>query len=271
MGWGVQSTTLAFMSALGELPKLDYVIHSDTTWEREETYKYAEEYTPFLEQHGIKIITTSDPKTAQAILNPERKHSLYTPVFTQKEGASYKGDRLGKLRRTCTDNWKIQPLKLKLREILAELGLKPTDGVIQMWLGISKDEWHRAKNSEVKYIENEFPLLDKKMSRNDCVAWLKAKGFKVPKKFSCSICVFHSEKVWDEMKRENGKDWETAVWFDNEIRDLRPGYVLFLHKSGKPLEQAVNIPEDQGQVQSEMFGEDLLEEGGCKIAGFCGA
>lgn len=31
LGWGVQSWSLAAMAALGEIPRVDYAIHADTT------------------------------------------------------------------------------------------------------------------------------------------------------------------------------------------------------------------------------------------------
>ena len=37
LGWGIQSTTLAAMMALDEIPRVDYVVHADTTHERAET------------------------------------------------------------------------------------------------------------------------------------------------------------------------------------------------------------------------------------------
>lgn len=45
LGWGVQSWVLVAMSALGELPKVDFAIHSDTTWERSATYDFAQQWT----------------------------------------------------------------------------------------------------------------------------------------------------------------------------------------------------------------------------------
>ena len=41
LGWGVQSWALAAMVALGELEPVDFAIHSDTTWERSDTYQFA--------------------------------------------------------------------------------------------------------------------------------------------------------------------------------------------------------------------------------------
>lgn len=43
LGWGVQSWTLAAMSALNELPRVDAAIHADTTHERGATYLFAEQ------------------------------------------------------------------------------------------------------------------------------------------------------------------------------------------------------------------------------------
>ena len=57
LGWGVQSWTLAAMSALGELPKVDYAIHADTGHERSETYAHAAKWTPWLEDRGLKVVT----------------------------------------------------------------------------------------------------------------------------------------------------------------------------------------------------------------------
>ena len=41
LGWGVQSFTLAAMSALGEIEHLDFAIHADTLHERQKTYEFA--------------------------------------------------------------------------------------------------------------------------------------------------------------------------------------------------------------------------------------
>ena len=60
LGWGVQSWTLAAMSALGELPPVDYAIHADTTHEGEGTYTHAAKWTPWLEARGVKVRTSPD-------------------------------------------------------------------------------------------------------------------------------------------------------------------------------------------------------------------
>lgn len=60
LGWGIQSFTLAAMSALGDLEKVDYAVHSDTTHERSATYEFAIKWTGWLVEKGIKVVTVRD-------------------------------------------------------------------------------------------------------------------------------------------------------------------------------------------------------------------
>jgi len=56
LGWGVQSFTLAVMVALGDLEPVDAAIHADTTHEKTATYEFAKRWTPWLEEHGTKVL-----------------------------------------------------------------------------------------------------------------------------------------------------------------------------------------------------------------------
>jgi hypothetical protein len=63
LGWGVQSFTLAAMSALGILPKVDVAIHADTEHEMAGTYEFARQWTGWLEGHGVKVATVRNTKS----------------------------------------------------------------------------------------------------------------------------------------------------------------------------------------------------------------
>ena len=203
LGWGVQSWTIAAMSALGELPRLDVAIHSDTTFEHEATYAFAQMWRPWLEQHGVKIVVVSDKPQAQQVMTDKTD----IPAFTINE---HTGSR-GQLRRQCTGRWKIQPIRRFIRAVQKGCTVYPLETrflyawnyrvnvfdylrvsaaiepfeTVEQWLGISLDEVIRAKDSDVQYIINRFPLLDKQMSRADCIAWLTAHDLPVPPKSSC--------------------------------------------------------------------------------------
>ena len=257
LGWGVQSWVLVAMSALGELPPVDMAIHADTTWEREATYEFARTWTPWLERRGVRIVTVGDSDQAEAV----SPFTIEIPAFTVDAAGSQ-----GQLRRQCTNRWKIQPMR---REIAAELerrGLPKTPGIVDQWLGISLDEWHRAKDSDVQYIFNRFPLLDLKMTRADCAGWLQKHDLPMPIKSSCTFCPYHSRGAWEQLKRDGGKDWAQAVDVDARIRSARPPFPLFVHPACIPLEEAVSIPEDNGAAQLGLsIPDDECDSGYCFI------
>ena len=242
LGWGVQSWTLAAMAALGEIEPVDYAIHADTTHEAEGTYAHATKWTPWLERRGVKVVTVKAGNTDAVRDNVGTNGSILVPAFTLDES---EGE--GQIRRQCTQDWKIIPIRRFLRT-----HSKATPGAITMLLGISLDEWHRMKDSNVKYIKHIYPLVDMRISRADCVAWLESHNLDLPPKSACTFCPYHSLTSWKNLKRQGGVDWDRAVTVDAAVREKRPNLQTFLHPRRKPLEEAVRIPEDFGATQMEM-------------------
>lgn len=262
LGWGVQSFALAALEALrgqctcetcqhyAELfpePTL-LAVHSDTTFEREETYHFAAEWTPWLEGHAVRVVTVSDARAAFILKQSSRSDGQYTimPVFTLNDG------KRGQLRRQCTSRWKIEPLHKWLGSELKQRGIAKTPGVVIQYLGISLDEWERMKTSPVEWIENVYPLVEMRMTRADCLRWLAAHDLPSPGKSACKQCPFHSRVYWQQMKREGGVNWDDAVTADTELRST--GKAWYLHSDRIPLVEAVRLPEEDGQTW--MFDED---------------
>ena len=80
-------------------------------------------------------------------------------------------------RRQRTDNYKIKPIRRKMRE---SLGLRrsqqvPTGSSAELWLSISTDEAIGVKDSRDWWIENRYPLIEVGMSRRDCADWWEAR------------------------------------------------------------------------------------------------
>ena len=264
LGWGVQSFTLAAMSALGELPKLDMVIHADTSWERQATYAFAEKYTPWLEAHGIPVYSACS-MSARTIERIGNKLNFIPAYFEGRNGTTH-------VSRQCTDRWKISIVKEIIRQELEMRGLKMGPGIVEQWLGISWDEASRAKNSNTQYIDIRHPFLEKetRMTRTACIKWLTRHDFEVPKKSSCTHCPYHSQAAWMEQKRGNPQDWAQSLYYD-ELLTATPTAIkgerikLFVHRSTKPLSESVFLPEEQGYSQ-----EFLPMDGpGCDTAGYC--
>lgn len=248
LGWGVQSWTLAAMSALGELPKVDFVIHSDTGWERQSTYEFARHWTPWLEDHDIRVETVSPSDGWGTAEGP----GVFIPAYTIDKQSGVNGQ----VRRQCTGRWKIQPMRQYISAELKAMGLSKREGAVEQWLGISMDEWTRMKDSDVKYVKHRFPLIERRMTRQDCLLWLEAHGLPSPGKSACTFCPYHSKAAWQSMKQEGGVDWKQAVQIDNDIRHKRGRYPVFVHAARVPLEQAVSVPGDFGATQLELLASD---------------
>jgi hypothetical protein len=237
LGWGIQSFTLAAMVALGELEPIDAAIHADTTHERKSTYRFAKKYTPWLEARGVRVVTVRDAEQAATVTTLK----IDIPAFTV--GQSETG---GMLRRQCTGRWKIQPIRKWLQ---ANRNGEP----VEQWLGITTDEAERMKPSDVKYVNHRWPLIEKRMSRNACIAWLARHDLDVPEKSACVFCPFHNRSAWWAMKSEGGADWQKAVTVDDAIRKARPPFDLFVHPDRIPLAD-IRSPQDDGQL--ELWSEE---------------
>jgi len=235
LGWGVQSFALAAMSALGELPTVDYAIHSDTTHERSQTYDFAKKWTPWLESRGVKVVTVSAaPKTTSI------ETGVTPPYFT----VGLRG--AGMLYRTCTERWKIRPIEKFLKAELKKRGL----GYAEKWIGITLDEVERMRPSKTKFEKLVYPFIDLKMRRGDVVKWLQDNELEVPVKSSCIHCPYHDRATWREIKLHGNGDWSKALEIDKTIRNKRPGYECYLTPDRKPLDEIdFRSQEDHGQLR----------------------
>ena len=115
LGGGVQSTTIALMAEAGELKgKLDAAIFADTDWEPEYIYtqmdwlKKQVSYPVYIVDCGRSL----REDVIQHVSHSGIKDSMELPVYLKTE----KGD--GMARRQCTYNYKIIPIRRKIRELL---------------------------------------------------------------------------------------------------------------------------------------------------------
>ena len=250
MGWVVQTWGIACMIVKGLLPSVDAAIFADTGYEPEGTYTFIKTHAPWLESHGISIITVQDNLA-------DRAFSEWGGVFIPARTTRLDGTASGLLHRQCTQRWKIAPIR---RWIQAHR--KNTS--CEMWLGISFDEISRMKDSGVGYIKNVYPLIEllpTPWTRGRVIDWLKSENIPIPPKSACTFCPYHSDKEWREIKK-SPLDWKEAVEMDKAIRNARVGYLTYLHRKLIPLEGVlVESLEDMGQLS--MFNEEC--EGVCGV------
>ena len=181
LGAGVQSSTMALMAAAGEIAPMPVgAIFADTRGEPESVYTWLawlKKQLPFpvhVISKGDLALDSSRLRISGKTGNTYLKPSL--PVFIAKPD----GGRVVPMQRQCTETYKIEPIQKETRRILKELGKREC----VQWIGISTDEASRMKPSRNARIHNIWPLIEKKMSRSDCLAWMRDRGFPEPPRSS---------------------------------------------------------------------------------------
>lgn len=231
------------MSALEVLPPVDAAVHADTGWERAETYAFAKRWTPWLEAHGVRVVTVQAEEKRRNPCYSVNAPSIFLPAFTTREN----GKIAGMLKRQCTSEWKVVPIRRWLQA-------NRQGQQVEQWLGFTWDEAHRSTlQSNVKYITNVYPLiemLDQPQTRQMVVEWLRHNNLEVPLKSSCIFCPYHNRAGWRAIRESGTGDWEKALEIDQAIRHARPGYLCYLTAQRKPLDECdFRNQEDHGQMR----------------------
>lgn len=231
LGAGVQSTWMLHL-AIDERWPLDAAVFADTGFETRRTYRNRERCRALCAANALPFYTVSNGNIREETLADRRSPSI--PFFTKNAAG-----KRGRLKRACTYEYKIRPIRWKVRELLAErLGTTNVRRVkVEMHIGYTTDEARRAKPSDVKYIDNRFPLIEHGLSRRDCGRLLVARGWEVSKS-ACICCPFRTGDNWLDMDQD---ELEQAIDFDETIRargrmsncDLTA--TPFLHSDLRPL------------------------------------
>lgn len=242
LGAGVQSTTMALMAASGAVaPMPDVAIFADTQWEPRHVYRHLD----WLEaQLPFPVHRVSAGNLRAHIVSGTKGCRLANPPFFTSGG--------GMLRRQCTRDFKINPIQKEIRRILgAAPGARLAGRVmVEQWIGISLDEIQRMKVSREKWTEFRHPLIERRMTRLDCLQWLKRNGYPEPKKSACLGCPYHSNAEWRAV-RDVPEEWADVVELDRLIRNGVRGTEeqLFLHRDRVPIDSAdIASAEEKGQI-----------------------
>lgn len=268
LGAGVQSTTLLLLAAEGRLPRLDGAIFADTGWEPKAVYDHLDRLEREVAQPAdIPIYRVSAGNIRDDALDPGHRFASM-PLFVRNPDG---GD--GMTRRQCTPEYKLKPIKAQARRLLGYPHPRPVPrGMFaEQWIGISRDEFGRAKDSGIGYLRSVFPLLDLPgaadgrggWTRDDCQRYLRANGWASTPKSACIGCPFHGNRQWRELRDNHPEEWADAVDFDRAIRAGNAnGKPLlgeaYLHRSRLPLDQA---PIDRvtahewASRQTDVFGQ----------------
>lgn len=264
LGAGVQSTTMALMAAHGEItPMPDCAVFADTQSEPQKVYDHlAWLRSPNVLPFPVHIVTSGSLKDQVGNTRGNGKWPAQPlPAFFANDD----GEAIP-LNRSCTQDFKIKALLRKVRELAGIAGRRsPRNPIVTQWIGISLDEAVRMKPSRHAWTAHRWPLIEKRMTRGDCLEWLRRNGYPQAPKSACTFCPYHSNAMWREMKLTDPASWDDAVKMDQKVRDLWLGYQgkkIFLHRSCKPLDEVdFSNAEDGGQLN--LFNNEC--EGMCGV------
>lgn len=241
-GGGVQSTAIAAMIVTGRLPKPDFAVMADTGREYTPVMKYLREVTiPALERVGVTLHIAPHSLATVDLWSGAQGDTTVLPAFTTKAG------QIGKLPKYCSQEWKTRVVQRFCREH----GINDAE----QWIGFTTDEMDRMRvYRDDQPWQHVYPLIDKRMSRGDCLALIDRLGWPSPPRSACWMCPFRSDEEWKLLKTESPEDLEKAIALEKELQQRDPD--LWLHKSCKP------IGEVKFQDHPDLFGKQC-NAGGC--------
>ena len=270
LGAGVQSSTLALMIEKGELPPVDGAVFADVKGEPKAVYEWLDYLKTQIKSYPIYVVSWRDLK--QDIFDAAKgEYKAFTAPFYTK---NVETGKKGMLMRQCTADYKIKPVVQQIRKLLGlEKGEKRKRGTrVELLMGISLDEVVRMKTNPLKYIQNQYPLVDHKMTRKDCIAWMEKNGYPRPPRSACTFCPYHSNEEWLKIKNGDPKEWAEVVAMDKAIRsqerfkEKNKGSAtlkdeIYLHRSCLPIDE---VDFEEKDKQADLFNGMLNEcEGMC--------
>ncbi len=254
-GGGVQSTAVLVLVAQGRLD-YDYFLFANVGEDSEhpDTLKYFRGVAvPYAKQYGINLHELRKYRKGEieTVYGRAMGNNRTIPIpIRMSNGAPG--------RRSCTADFKIRVIAKWLREH----GATKEDPAIT-GLGISVDEFQRARSeSGIKHQILEYPLIDLRLSRQDCINIIASEGLPVPPKSSCFFCPYHRRDEWVILKNQRPDLFAKVVELEKRLNEKRGELAkdrVWMHYTLKPLDVAVGD-------QMMLWEEDVnCESGYCFV------
>jgi hypothetical protein len=265
-GAGVQSSALARMAVIGEIDPIDHVIFADTGDEPADVYRNVEWWQNRFAAEGIPVHVVSGGRAISAHVREAldgRRSGIPIPAFTK----NFDGNA-GMIRRQCTSAYKVKPILRLIRQLAGLANTRHThitDHLVTQLLGISWDEPQRMRTPAYSWMRNEYPLIDKRLTRWDCIAAIAADDqFPNPARSACWHCPYHTDAEWRELRDTDSGAFRNACELDDALRSVANDSDLhksaYLHRSLKPLSE-VDFDNEEDKGQLVIWGDEC--EGMC--------
>jgi hypothetical protein len=287
LGAGVQSTAVFLMSHEGEIEAADYAIFADTQEEPAAVYQHLQWLRTIPAPVPVILVGTVGKLGDDLMVGRNSTGGRFAsiPCFTAQhhdQRTTRDGCREGITRRQCTKEYKIEVVERMIRRDVLRLKPRqriPKDVHVTQLFGISWDERKRADrirlrfDADIKWASVEFPLIDKRLTRQDCLDWLKGRvPHQVPRS-ACVFCPYKSAVEWQKTK-ENPEEWARAVEVDRALRvegnvvNRNMDQALYLHRQCVPLEMIdfeAEAAKEAAKKRTPLFALLDCGEGMCGV------
>ncbi|MCJ7456972.1 phosphoadenosine phosphosulfate reductase family protein [Candidatus Bathyarchaeota archaeon] len=189
-GAGVNSTAL-MIYLMQKKVRVDGVVFSDTGGEMPETYRYLSVADEYLKKHDVPVKTV---------------RSMNTPLF---DNCARRQVIPSQIWRWCTRDYKIAPIYRHYRSLGAH---------VYQYIGIAYDELERMKDSRAGYVTNVYPLVDEKITREDCEKIIEKEGLPIPVKSGCFFCPFNTMHRWHELYENHRQLYRRAMLLEESSK-----------------------------------------------------
>jgi len=220
-GGGTQSTAMLCLIKENKLSRPDIVIHADTGSELPETVEFLEVARKMCSDMNLPFVIVSSHR---GTLHDDYMSKKTLPIIGV---------------RSCTMNFKIQPQRRFVREIV---GNRRGRVLATSWLGITTDEEGRSlvKNKDspnhgkrqtegdVKWMNLSYPLLDEiPLTRDEAIAINEKHNLQVGKS-GCFCCPYAGSRHWLNLRENEPKLFAICIEMESlkqeeQVRKGRKG------------------------------------------------
>ena len=104
-----------------------------------------------------------------------------------------------------------------------------------------------ASGNIAEYVINEYPLIEAKMRREDCVKLIEDEGLPVPPKSGCYFCPFNSDRRWAELLEIHPRLYSKSIALEEHSKHF-PAQKLN-HITLRELKQEISMRMESGESQ----------------------
>ena len=208
---GGKDSTAMLLRMLEEKMPVDIILLCDTGMEFPGLYDHIDKLEKYI---GRPITRLKSPYSFDYYFfeyTPKRKN----PALVGQVGLSWAGPR----SRWCTAWLKTRIIGRYLREL-------EKDYTVIQYVGIAADEQNRIHDFR-------YPLVDWKMTEEDCLAYCKERGFDwdglydIFHRVSCWCCPLQSYDELRKLRKHFPELWERIRYMDkNTWRTIKPDYSI---------------------------------------------